>query len=81
MFKPARICNKLQSLFEEYYHESHHSSGDYESTSNQMEQVVEANDMGEDDLYTMDFTHWTLHCICWVTECISFDKQRQGGTR
>ncbi|KAK9158150.1 hypothetical protein Scep_004724 [Stephania cephalantha] len=28
-----------------------------------------------------DFTHWTRHYICWVTECRSFDEQgeREGG--
>ncbi|KAK9119242.1 hypothetical protein Scep_017335 [Stephania cephalantha] len=52
-FKAAIIRDKLQLLFETYSHESHHSSGDVSSTSNQTPQFVEANDIREDDLYAM----------------------------
>ncbi|KAK9140103.1 hypothetical protein Scep_009784 [Stephania cephalantha] len=27
--------------------------------------------------FSWDFTHWTRHCISWVTECRSFDEKGQ----
>ncbi|KAK9104348.1 hypothetical protein Scep_021192 [Stephania cephalantha] len=76
-FKVAIIRDKLQLLFETYSHESHHSSGDVSTTSNQTPQFVEANDIREDDLYAMGFDFFQGDDVSneqqskWIFTCMS----------